>query len=228
MSGSWSDTFKSNTGKHVRSSELQITKLQITSENSQQSEIQAFIRNIKTQVLDYDAVLVSPSVGTGVDITFADNDPLIDVVYGFFQARVNTHFDIDQQLSRVRNPKTVRVWITPETFRFETEPNIIKREVIATSKQAMQISHIDPDGEIHYHRNDGYLELYANVNSIRRGSINHLKQHFINMKEYEGWNVIPVEMSKEDIVAGVEINRIAKEIQEQEQIDNILAAPLIT
>ena len=200
----------------------------ITSENSQQAESQGFIRNIKTQVLEYDVVLVSPSVGTGVDITFDDNAQFIDVVYGFFQARVNTHFDIDQQLCRVRNPKSVKVWITPETFRFETEPSIIKHEVIATSKQAMKISHIDSDGEIHYHTNDGYLELYANVNSIRRGSINHLKQHFINMKEYEGWTVIPVDMTKEDIVAGAEINRVAKEIQEQERIENILSAPLIT
>ena len=48
------------------------------------------------------SVLVSHLAwGTGVDITFDNNAQLIDVVYGFFQARVNTHFDIDQQLSRV-------------------------------------------------------------------------------------------------------------------------------
>ena len=66
-------------------------------------------------------------MGTGIDITFPENISHVDGVYGLFEAKINTHFDIDQQLSRVRHPKYVRVWISPETFNFETETDPINQ-----------------------------------------------------------------------------------------------------
>lgn len=54
----------------------------------------------------------------------------IDTVFGFFVSRVNTHFDMDQQLARVRHPMALKVWVTPERFHFETDPSSIEAEVI--------------------------------------------------------------------------------------------------
>jgi hypothetical protein len=44
---------------------------------------------------------------TGIDITFPDGACFVDRVFGFFFSFINTHTDIDQQLSRVRNPGAV-------------------------------------------------------------------------------------------------------------------------
>ena len=203
--------------------------ISITSDNSHQSEAQDFIRNIKERILDYDAVLVSPSVGTGVDITFPRDEKKIDVVYGFFEARVNTHFDIDQQLSRVRHPKAIRVWVSPETFRFETAPKVIKREVKKSERFSRHLLDIEPDGtKIYADDDDGYLSLYANVKSMQRGSKNKLKNHFVKMKKYNGWVINHIEMDEKDADACKEINKIAKELVELERINNIVTAKLIT
>jgi hypothetical protein len=81
----------------------------VTSDNSAKPEVAEFLTNIKTEILRYKVVLVSPAMGTGIDITFPEEVSHVDGVYGLFEARINTHFDIDQQLSRVRHPNYVRV-----------------------------------------------------------------------------------------------------------------------
>lgn len=202
--------------------------LGITSKNSQDSDIQKFIQNIKTEILEYDVVLVSPSLGTGVDITFPENKQEIDCVYGFFEARVNTHFDIDQQLSRVRHPKKIRAWISPEQFRFETNQEVIMREVALTDRSVRKLLHIDVDGKCIYDEpNKEYLNLYSNVRSLQRGSKNHLRKQFIKMKEHYGWEIIYVELDKASHDEGVEISQHAKEISELARVNQILSAPIV-
>ena len=200
----------------------------ITGENSHEAINQEFIKNIKTEILNYDVTIVSPSVGTGVDITFPANNKCIDVVYGIFESRINTHLDMDQQISRVRHPACVRVWISPETFRFETEPEVIKQEALSIDRTSRRLLHYETDGTPVYDTNDGYLNLYANVKSIQRGSKNHLKQHYIKMKKYYGWKVITIESNEDTSAIGKEHIKIGKELQLQENIDFISNSSLIT
>jgi len=204
------------------------TVLAITSDNSQESGIQDFIRNIKTAILDYDVVIVSPSVGTGVDITFPRKAKKIDVVYGFFEARVNTHFDIDQQISRVRHPGEIKVWISSETFRFDTNPEVIKKEVEETDRSSRQLQEIKPDGTLVYNTHDEYLELYANVKSMQRGSKNNLRYHFKKLKRHEGWVINEVSRDDAQAESGLEVVRRGKELFEAERKQRILNAKLIT
>ena len=42
---------------------------------------------------------------------------LLPIWIGVFEANVNTHYDFDQQLWRVRNADTVSVFIAPQTFQ---------------------------------------------------------------------------------------------------------------
>lgn len=60
----------------------------ITSETTQRDEVKEFIANPSKRTLQYDAVLTSPSLGTGVDITFDNREKLVDVVYGFFEGAI--------------------------------------------------------------------------------------------------------------------------------------------
>ena len=73
--------------------------LLITSSTVSSEEVQGFISDPATRIRDYDVVLTSPSLGTGVDISLADNSKLVDVVFGFFEPHTN-YFEIDQQLAR--------------------------------------------------------------------------------------------------------------------------------
>lgn len=200
----------------------------ITSDNSDTSGIQDFIARINTEILNYDVVLASPSVSTGVDITFPDQASLIDCVYGFFEARVNTHFEFDQQISRVRKPKQVKVWVSPQKFNFETEIEVIKREIKESDRSMMVLLDISPDGTLKYQDNESYLNLYSTVVAIHRASKNNLRYHFTKLKESNGWKVVKIEMDEQATELGKEINRLSKELEEQDRITGILGAKLIT
>jgi len=201
----------------------------ITSDNSQKTEIQELIRDINEEILNYDAIVVSPSIGTGVDITFKNDEQLVDTVYGIFEAQINTHFDIDQQISRVRNPKHVRVWISPKVFRFETDPNAISREIIESEKSNRRVIGIDRNGRKIYDDYDNdYLQLYVDVVSAFRGSINHLKENFIKMKKKFGWTVIEKDRDKDLESAGILTVKSSKEEKERLLVEVLYSAPLIS
>jgi hypothetical protein len=81
----------------------------ITADTGGQERVKKFIANPKSEAPQYDAVFASPSIGTGVDIAFPDNAEVFDVVFGFCEAQITTHLEFDQQISRVRHPKEVKV-----------------------------------------------------------------------------------------------------------------------
>ena len=105
-----------------------IRLLRITSETTKDENVRTFIANPSVEALKYDVILASPTIGTGVDITFEGDAQLIDVVYGLFKDGINTHFDMDQQLGRVRHPGEVKVWVSPQRFRFDTALDVVRSD----------------------------------------------------------------------------------------------------
>lgn len=202
--------------------------LLITSSNSKKPEIRNFIENITEEILKYDVVISSPSLGTGIDITFPGNEQLIDGVFGFFMARINTHFDIDQQLCRVRHPKFVKAWISPEKFTFEIEPDVIKRNCIELGQITdVQISYDANDMKI-YADDDKLLTLYAEVLSLQRASKNNLKQHFIDLKNHNGWKVNVIEVDETMTGLGRDARKEARLGLERSNINSICSAVQIS
>lgn len=201
--------------------------ISITADNSQDQDIQHFIRNISNEIVEYDAILCSPTLGTGIDISFKDDKQYIDCVYGLFETRVNTHFDIDQQISRVRNPKHTRIWISPQIFRFETNQDVILKEIEASHSKYRQIVNITTDGEKQYN-DEEYLKLYANVKSLQRGSKNYLKNNFIKLKEYNGWQINKVAMDDTDLEEIKALEKISKKEKQISRIHDLTTAKLIT
>ena len=213
-------------GEVVKRFGVRIRALKITSENSQQPEIQTIIRNIGIRALEYDVIFTSPALGTGIDITFEGDAALIDTVYGFFQARINTHFDIDQQLSRVRNPKKISVWISPQEFQFETDSEAIKAELLASWAEHRKLLRIESNGKLVY--DELYDMVYATVTASERASKNRLRQNFIDLRQSNGWAVEEVTADKDTTRMGKEIGIAGKEALRQSRFEQILAAPQIT
>lgn len=201
--------------------------ISITVDNSQHQDIQKFIRNVKTEILEYDVILCSPTLSTGIDISFIDNKQHIECVYGLFETDINTHFDIDQQISRVRNPKHIRVWISPRTFRFQTDKTVIRKEIEQSHKKYRQIISINDDGEKQYNDNE-YLNLYSHVKSIERGSKNHLRSNFIRLKKHNGWKINDVTADDTDLEEIKALNKLSKEEKLIEKILDLTTAKLIT
>lgn len=186
----------------------------VTSEQANDPIVQHFISNIKTEILNYDLVVASPSLGTGIDITFEDNAELIDTVFGFFFSNITTHFDIDQQLCRVRHPKEIKVWVSPERFAFETDPAVLEAELLACQNLNDLIIGFTRKGQPEL--DPFYLPLFSQVIALQRASKNNLKGHFKKLREDAGWLVKEVANNTDMFQKGKALLSRARERVEEE------------
>ena len=196
----------------------------ITSSNSGTEDTQHFVQNIKSEIKKYDVVLASPTLGTGVDITFDGNAKYFDIVYGFFEARVNSHWEIDQQLSRVRHPKEVKLWVSPETFNFETVFESVKYDLLGThivANTMMEAERLLTNSYIE-EEND-FLRMAAMIVSNHRISKNNLKTNLIEYRESTGWMVNRIEAPL-DVSFGTKLIKQARSLSEAEYRRQILTA----
>ena len=201
---------------------IDIPLLLITSENSRTDMIQEFIKDIKTKILDYQVILSSPSLGTGIDITFDNDDQHIDCVYGLFENQINSHFEIDQQLSRVRHPKEVNVWVSPRRFNFETEFDVITEDHLKDSlKDVIENQFGISINSIEYDVSPFYV-MSSMIISYQRHSKNNLKNNFLKYKYDQGWDINDINKDKGLTKTGRELYLEGKEISLTENITNIL------
>jgi hypothetical protein len=162
----------------------------ITSATIGHDDVRKFIESAKTETLSYDVILTSPSVGTGVDITFPDNAKLVDCVFGFCESRITTHLDFDQQLARVRHPGEVRVWINPRRFYFETSQDVVKDNLLRESLYKNLLLDFDQTGQPIYEQDDAFIDMASLIISRDRASKNDLKRHFVSHKQAQGVRVV--------------------------------------
>lgn len=206
----------------------EISMISVTSENSSTKEVQEFIKNIKTEILKYQVVLSSPSLGTGIDITFDAGSQEIDAVFGLFENLINSHFEIDQQLARVRNPKSVHVWVSPRKFEFETEFRVVAkdflhRHLLDTVQSGYLSTSFDPSTQ----DIDPFLKMAALIVSNQRASKNQLRDNFIQYRRDQNWVVNMVVPDDNMIDEGRELYKIGRDMSDQEMIRSIVTAPQI-
>ncbi len=202
-----------------------INTIAITSDNSGDKDVQDFIKNIKTEIENYQVVISSPSLGTGVDITFKNKEQKIDCVYGIFENQINSHFEIDQQLARVRHPKEVHVWVSPQRFQFETDFGVVsddylRREFADVSEHGyLKTGKTSSADDI-----DPFYPMAAMLISLQRASKNNLRSNFISYKKSQNWEVILVEDDAEAIADGKSFLKIGQGLAADAAIDALLNA----
>ena len=202
-----------------------IQMISITSENSGTQESKFFIENIKTEILKYQVILSSPSLGTGIDISFENGKREVDVVFGLFENQINTHFEIDQQLARVRNPGTVHVWVSPRTFNFETDFRIagqdfLRRHLLDVVNKGL----FEQGWDIQSRDIDPFLRMAALIISQQRASKNRLMRNFLQYRIDQGWSYRFVEHDETQFKSGAYLFHVGKDASEQEWRGAVLNA----
>jgi hypothetical protein len=204
-----------------------IKTLLITSENSKNKDIQYFISNIKDEIQKYDVVLSSPSLGTGIDITFDNNDSKIDCVYGFFKNQINSHFEIDQQIARVRNPKELKVWISNSRFFFETDFNVIRQEKFINNASANLYSNVEVIESDEYFKPENlFITMASMITSQQRASKNSLKANFIRYKVRQNYQITSIQNDEISSKIGKHLSKLGKSISSANHINGLLNAPI--
>ena len=206
----------------IKKSLPDVKLIAITSDNSSSKMVTEFIGDIKTEAKKYDVVISSPSLGTGIDITFDEDEQFYDSVYGIYEALINGHTEIDQQLARVRHPKSVKVWVSPRRFNFETHFDVIKSDLLCSSVIAnTAVDLAMPVADQVFAENGDFFRTAALILSSQRESKNQLKKNFIEYKQSQGW--IPNFVSApDDQVLGKEVLHLGKILEEQVYAERLL------
>jgi hypothetical protein len=200
----------------------------VVSDRGDDEIVRYFLKNIKTEILKKDALFASPSIGTGIDITFPDNSKQVDVVYGFFETNVNTHFDIDQQLARVRHPGQVKVWISPKRHRKSTDIETIRQEILFNQKVKGLQYYLDQNGAHASMGQHPFVDLLSTIIASRRQSMNRLRENFILYKQKTGWNVESVEHNELLAQDGKQLRQASRVTRTKKLQSRLLAAADIT
>ncbi len=197
----------------------------VVADSGNDHQIQSFLKNIKTDILEVNALMASPSIGTGIDITFPSNAQHVDVVYGFFESIVNTHYDVDQQLARVRHPGAVKVWLSPTSHKYPTDTNKIRQELMYGDQVNGLRYYLDNNGA---HASEGqhpFMDLLSTVISQRNRSLNRFRDNFIQYKKSSGWMVVNVEHNDQLAQKGSIINKASKIARKSTHKQTLLNAP---
>jgi hypothetical protein len=203
--------------------------LKVTSENSNSEEIQSILLDAKNSLLIFDAVLTSPSLSTGIDLTFENDQIVFERVYGLFQAKVNTHFDIDQQLSRVRHTEVTRCWVSHETFQFETELEVCSIDVMREHLRANTFSYVQAvEVELLEAEENSFLRMGALILSSDRASKNRLYENFLSHKTNHAVDIKIIEKDENRAKDGARVAKHGKQLARLQQVQLILQADTLS
>jgi len=213
--------------KAIGSRHPHLRRLLITSETTSESEVQSFVLAPGKLAEDYDIILASPTLGTGVDISFEDTAKGIDAVYGFFEPQITSHFEFDQQLARVRAAKIVKVWITPRQFQFDTAIDVVKQDLLKPTIFSNLLLRYDDDLRPVYQSEDDFLDMAALVVSQSRASKNNLKRNFIEHKRRQGNVVVQVETDPRLEPAGKALKLLGRRLTIEHRVERLMSASTI-
>lgn len=202
--------------------------LAITRDTKDQPDAKAFVMNPGEAAMKYRAILTSPSLGTGVDITFPGRRQEIDVVFGFFESKINTHHDCDQQLARVRDPGSTKVWFNPSKFHFDTSRDVIKHDIQVQGLYKNVLLRYDEDGKPVYHTEDPLIDMAALAVSQQRASKNNLLNNFVELKRRQGCTVDFVAPSDAISLIGKAAYDRGSDLAESKRVELLLAAKTLT
>ncbi len=151
---------------------------------------------------DYDIIICSPSVGTGVSI---EATGIIDRVYGIFTGRSATDADMAQALVRVREPVERIVWCAKRGSNYSkvsrsTNPIELKQHLYERSSIAVRLirASLRPDtiSEVEHYdwQANPYLRLYCQINAAQNYAMHHLRDALQVRLSHEG-NDLTIEQS---------------------------------
>ena len=168
----------------------------IHADNSGSKENKAFIKDISNQVKNVDALLASPSLGTGVDIC----DYHFDAVFGAFHAVSQSATECVQALHRYRHSVPLHIWVAPRPpFGYqETNAEKIKESMLQLNQMTAFLIRINPESGRRGAEKDWALNAYCEIEAQRNYSINNLREDLLTILEEMAYKITTIK-SESDV-----------------------------
>lgn len=172
---------------------------------------------------EYDLIICSPSVATGVSI---EAQGIITQVYGIFTGASSTDADMAQALGRVREPVERIVWCAQQGGNFSpvsrsTNALVLKDHLQQRATATIQLIRSslkeDTTGAIsHYDwQSDPHLNLFCRIAAEQNFAMYHLRDALLVRLKFEGHHVTVEDGERNPAVR----NLLAIARQEQQEID---------
>jgi hypothetical protein len=172
---------------------------------------------------EYDLIICSPSVATGVSI---EAQGIISKVYGIFTGTSSTDADMAQALGRVREPVERVVWCAQRGSNFSKvsrSPNALElkdhlqQRTTATIQLIRSSLKEDVTGEVSRYdwQRDPHLNLFCRITAEQNFAMYHLRDALLVRLQFEG-NQVTLE-DRESHSAMKTLLAIAR--QEQQEVD---------
>ncbi|MGI0120263.1 plasmid replication protein, CyRepA1 family [Zooshikella sp. RANM57] len=197
--------------------------IDISSKNSQDKDVLQLIQNINERAPELQAILGSPSIGTGVSI---DKHNFTKTI-GIFRGHIGTAEQAHQQLARARGVTEYHVFLDPARHQLPTEPSIIERLLLdEPDLETCEFLGIE-NGQVCV-KHKLFEWLYCKVKAFMNLNKNQFKQRFLEQAEAEGYKVVFV--NKNELMAEIGKNcadAVRKTIHEELKVE-IAEQPLLT
>jgi len=209
--------------KILHNLELGLRVLTITSETSGGKIEADFIENINVRVTDYDVLIASPSLATGVSIETEH----FTKVYGLYEG-VLTDSDICQALARVRHPVERVVWCKPKGNNFSSISRSDSPVSIANTLKVTRTTEISlirtslrpdliPFVDTGYSwENNPHLDLFCQLEARQNQAMWNLADNLIERLKHEGHAVKIIDADEIDSTG---LGEIIKQVKQAIKID---------
>ncbi|ARV59516.1 hypothetical protein BZZ01_13550 [Nostocales cyanobacterium HT-58-2] len=193
-----------------------------------------YIPNINERVKELDALTASPVISTGIDI----NCDHFDTVYGVYNASDHqSHWDILQQLRRVRKPKDGKlvVFIQNRQISVPATEEEIRAGIEALDDYKYKVRYYDHttrryevnEDKVATHKS--LVDFIVQYTVYHNKSISNLSESFWELVKHYGHNIIEAsELGKEETETIKEAEAIAKEVVVSREITSISEAENIS
>lgn len=158
--------------------------LYISSDSTGEKDSKAFFNNVNNVSKQYDYMVCTPSVSTGVSI---DNGHF-DFVGGIFNSQINTANDCIQALGRIRNHNTLHVFCEKRLGSKPLSPDVIRSKWSQTHAYDLSLMNLSEVG----HKillNPDYEQLTLLVTQAKNRSFNDFYEQFCLLALHDGMSL---------------------------------------
>lgn len=170
----------------------------VCSDNSTDDQTGEIVRDIDNQVGEWNALLASPSWGTGISI---NKGHPFQATWGRFGSNTGTVEQAHQQLARARGITEYHVYVDPTERAEPTDPDqILRLDLAEPDAETAKFLKLE-DGQLAFTSNL-FEWVYCHVKAAVNKSKNNFKGLFLAQAEAEGYSIVHVMKNKMMVTFG--------------------------
>lgn len=185
--------------------------LAITGDNSGDKPVEKFFSNVNREVLNYDFIVASPSITSGISI----DEDVFGFVGGIFTHVVNTPMDCIQALGRVRKAKTFHIYVSDVKQVLPTDQEHIAAKWTHTHKHDQNLLPFeDLTNEALIDVAQDYKEICINATREANFSKQDFLTRFVKICLLDGYDIRYADSTDEDLDKAKFVQAEATDLEE--------------